>query len=110
MWRLSGLNINLILSNREIFFSLKKRSFITNKTSEAGIPKIINQCTFPLTGKNVVKKIYTNLAIIDVKEDRLFIKELAPNIDFDFVQKHTEATLFQYEKNNPSLWIQRVIT
>ena len=55
------------------------------------------------TGKNVVKKIYTNLSIIDVKEDGLFIKELAPNIDFDFVQKHTESTLFQYEKNNPLL-------
>lgn len=45
-----------------------------------------------------MERIYTNLAIIDVKEDGLFIKELSPNIDFDFVQKHTEATLLQYEK------------
>ena len=46
------------------------------------------------------KQSYPN---IDVKKDGLFIKELSPNIDFDFVQKHTEAALLQYEKNNPTL-------
>ncbi|MDG1718383.1 MAG: 3-oxoacid CoA-transferase subunit B [Flavobacteriales bacterium] len=87
----------------DLVAGVKRIFVITQHTTKKGLPKIINDCTFPLTGKNVVERIYTNLAIIDVKEDGLFIKELSPNIDFDFVQKHTEATLLQYEKNNPLL-------
>ncbi len=83
----------------DLVAGVKRIFVITQHTTKKGLPKIINDCTFPLTGKNVVERIYTNLAIIDVKEDGLFIIELAPNVDFDFVQRHTEATLFQYEKN-----------
>jgi 3-oxoadipate CoA-transferase beta subunit len=87
----------------DLVAGVKRIFVITQHTTKRGLPKIINDCTFPLTGKNVVERIYTNLAIIDVKEDGLFIKELAPNVDFDFVQKYTEATLFQYEKNKRQL-------
>jgi len=83
----------------DLVAGVKRIFVITQHTTRKGLPKIINDCTFPLTGKNVVERIYTNLAIIDIKEDGLFIKELAPNVAFDFVQKHTEATLFKYEKN-----------
>ena len=83
----------------DLVAGVKRIFVITQHTTKKGLPKIINKCTFPLTGKNVVERIYTNLAIIDVKEDGLFIKELAPNVNFDFVQKHTEVTLFKYEKN-----------
>ena len=83
----------------DLVAGVKRIFVITQHITKKGVPKIINDCTFPLTGKNVVERIYTNLAIIDVKEDGLFIKELAPNVKFDFVQKHTEVTLFQYENN-----------
>jgi 3-oxoadipate CoA-transferase beta subunit len=82
----------------DLVSGVKRIFVITQHTTKKGIPKIINDCTFPLTGKNVVERIYTNLAIIDVKKDGLFIKELAPNVDFDFAQKNTETPLFQYEK------------
>jgi len=83
----------------DLVAGVKRIFVITKHITKKGVPKIINDCTFPLTGKNVVERIYTNLAIIDIKEDGLFIKELAPNVKFDFVQKHTEVTLFQYENN-----------
>jgi len=83
----------------DLVAGVKRIFVITQHITKKGVPKIINDCTFPLTGKNVVERIYTNLAIIDIKEDGLFIKELAPNVKFDFVQKHTEVTLFQYENN-----------
>jgi 3-oxoadipate CoA-transferase beta subunit len=69
---------------------------ITKHMTKNGDPKIVEQCTYPLTGKKVVDRIYTNYAIIDVTEKGLFVKEMAPGVDFDFLQKHTGAKLNRY--------------
>lgn len=69
---------------------------ITKHLTKNGDPKIVEQCAFPLTGKQVVDRIYTNYAIIDVTENGLFVKEMAPGVDFDFLQKHTGAKLNRY--------------
>ncbi len=69
---------------------------ITKHCTKTGEPKIVKKCNYPLTGKNVVNRIYTNLAIIDVVDKKLFVKELAPDITFEFLQEHTEATLYKY--------------
>ena len=68
---------------------------ITKHTTKTGESKIVKQCTYPLTGKNVVSRIYTNFAIIDVRDKQLYVRELAPGVSFEFLQKHTEATLNQ---------------
>ncbi|WP_297093884.1 3-oxoacid CoA-transferase subunit B [uncultured Draconibacterium sp.] len=68
---------------------------ITKHTTKTGESKIVKQCTYPLTGKNVVSRIYTNYAIIDVRDKQLYVRELAPGVSFEFLQKHTEATLNQ---------------
>ncbi|MBL7013525.1 MAG: CoA transferase subunit B [Candidatus Marinimicrobia bacterium] len=57
--------------------------------------KLVNDCTFPLTGKGIVDRIYTNLAMINVTEKGLQVRELAPGISFDYLQKRTEPTLIQ---------------
>jgi 3-oxoadipate CoA-transferase beta subunit len=69
---------------------------ITQHTTKHGDPKIVKECTYPLTGKKVVDRIYTNLAIIDVTDEGLFVKEMAPEVTFEYLQQHTEATLHQY--------------
>jgi len=69
---------------------------ITKHITKNGDPKIVEKCTYPLTGKKVVDRIYTNYAIIDVTEKGLFVKEMAPGVDFDFLQKHTGAKLNRY--------------
>ncbi len=70
---------------------------ITQHTTKDGKPKIVESCTYPLTGKAVVKRIYTNLAIMDVTKDGLFVRELAPGIDFGYLQQNTEAKLKEYK-------------
>ena len=69
---------------------------ITKHNAKNGDPKIVKKCTFPLTGKNVVSCIYTDLAVIDVKMDGLFVRELAPGISFGYLQERTDAELHQY--------------
>ncbi len=69
---------------------------ITQHVTKKGEPKIVKECTFPLTGKKVVDRIYSDLAIIDVKEDGLYVKEMAPGVTFEYLQEKTGAELKQY--------------
>lgn len=60
------------------------------KTAEA---KLVKQCTYPLTGKAVVNRIYSNLAILDITENGLKVREMAPGVSFEYLQSVTEANL-----------------
>jgi 3-oxoadipate CoA-transferase, beta subunit len=61
--------------------------------TKSGAPKIVRKCTYPLTAPRVVKRIYTNMAVIDVTADGLIVREIAPGLDFAALQKHTDADL-----------------
>ena len=80
----------------DLVAGVKRIFVITQHVTKKGLPKIIETCTFPLTGKNVVETIYTDLAIIDVKKEGLFVREMAPNVDFEYLQKQTGTKLNQY--------------
>ena len=77
----------------DLVAGVKRIFVITQHLTKQGEPKIMEACTFPLTGKQVVERIYTNLAIIDVKKEGLFVREMAPNVAFDYLQEQTGATL-----------------
>lgn len=66
---------------------------VMEHTTRAGEPKIVPRCGYPLTGRAVVRRIYTNLAVIDVTPGGLVVRELAPGADFEFVQSRTGARL-----------------
>jgi acyl CoA:acetate/3-ketoacid CoA transferase beta subunit len=62
---------------------------VTNK----GKPKILNTCTLPLTAPHCVKRIYTDMAVVDVTPEGLVLREFAPGLDPQAVQAKTEAQL-----------------
>lgn len=66
---------------------------ITQHNAKDGSFKLVNKCSFPLTGKGVVDRIYSNLAIIEIKNDGLYVRELAPGVSLEYLQQHTEANL-----------------
>ncbi len=66
---------------------------ITQHCTKNGEPKLVDRCSYPLTGQGVVSRIYTDLAVIDVTADGFVLIELAPGISFDYVQERTGAPL-----------------
>ena len=61
--------------------------------TKEGAPKIVKQCTYPLTAIECVKTIVTDLAVIDVTEAGLLLREVAPGWTAEEVQSHTEPRL-----------------
>jgi len=68
---------------------------LTQHCTRDGQPKLLETCTFPLTGRGVANRIYTDLAVIDVTSEGFEVIELAPGISFDYVQERTGARLSQ---------------
>ncbi|MBL4802173.1 MAG: CoA transferase subunit B [Emcibacter sp.] len=66
---------------------------ISQHTTKNGIPKLVENCSYPLTGKSVVSRIYTDLAIIDVTPKGFQLVSLAPGVSFDEVAAKTDAPL-----------------
>jgi 3-oxoacid CoA-transferase subunit B len=62
-------------------------------TNRSGASKLLSKLTLPVTGLGCVKKIVTNLCVIDVTSRGFELKELAPGISINDVQNATEGNL-----------------
>jgi 3-oxoadipate CoA-transferase, beta subunit len=71
----------------------KEIRIILEHNTKDGAPRIRKQCQYPLTASGVVKRIYTNLAVIDVTPDGLVAREIVAGLDFAGLQDKTEAKL-----------------
>ncbi len=66
---------------------------ITEHTTKDGEPKIMPECTYPLTGSGVVTAVFTDLAVIDISADGPVIREMVEGLGFDGLQARTGARL-----------------
>jgi 3-oxoacid CoA-transferase B subunit len=70
-----------------------KKVIILMMHTNEGAPKILKECSYPVTAKGVVKLIITELAVIEVTPEGLLLKEVAPGITAEDVQSVTDAPL-----------------
>ncbi|CAM8622386.1 AtoA Acyl CoA,acetate/3-ketoacid CoA transferase, beta subunit [Oxalobacteraceae bacterium] len=71
-----------------------KRVFVMMEhQTKSGESKIVDRCTYPLTGVGCVSRIYTDLAVIDITDDGLIVRDLAPGLKLDELQSITGVPL-----------------
>ena len=71
----------------------KKTLVLMAHTTKTGEPKIVAQCSYPLTGIACVSRIYTDLAVLDITPDGLRVVDMAPGLTMQALQALTAAPL-----------------
>ena len=61
--------------------------------SKDGVSKLLKECTLPLTGKGCIKKVLTDLALLDIEDGRFVLRERAPGVSVDEIVKLTAGDL-----------------
>jgi 3-oxoadipate CoA-transferase beta subunit len=71
----------------------KKVFAMTTHMTKDGEPKIVEECTYPLTGVECIDTIYTDLAVIDVTSDGLSVREMVEDMELDQLQEKTATPI-----------------
>lgn len=66
---------------------------MTDHCTKTGEPKLVERCSYPLTGVGVVTTIYTDLAVVDIAADGFVVREMVDGLSFDELQGRTGGSL-----------------
>ena len=92
-WAVAGRGGGAIGGAMDLAAGAKRVIVAMEHTTRDGEPRILEQCTYPLTAQRCVDLIVTNLAVIEVTEEGLSLREVAPGVNRDEVQAATAARL-----------------
>ena len=89
----TGKGIPAVGGAMDLVVGAKNVFVMSQHTTKDGSPKFLKNCSLPLTGKSVVTRVYSNLAVLDVTPEGFKLKEMCEQIDFDLLQKVTDAKI-----------------
>jgi 3-oxoacid CoA-transferase subunit B len=92
-WMIPGKLVKGMGGAMDLVAGVKRVVVIMDHANKHGESKLLKECTLPLTGKNVVDRVVTNLGVFDVAVGGLNVVELAPSISLDDVLAVTEAKI-----------------
>lgn len=92
-WKIPGRMVKGMGGAMDLVASAENIIVAMMHTNKEGESKLLKQCTLPLTGVACVKKIVTNLAVIEITNKGFRLLERAPGISVEDIKKATEGTL-----------------
>ena len=92
-WSIGSSGVPAVGGAMDLAVGAKRVLVMTDHCTKKGEPKLVEKCSYPLTGPGVVNTVYTDLAVIDVTPEGFLVRERVENLPFEELQNRTGARL-----------------
>jgi 3-oxoadipate CoA-transferase, beta subunit len=92
-WSKSATDMPSVGGAMDLAAGAKSVWLLMDHTTKDGESKLMRRCTYPLTAVGAAKRVYTNLAVLDVTDDGFAVREMVPGLTFETLQDVTDAPL-----------------
>jgi 3-oxoadipate CoA-transferase, beta subunit len=92
-WSMSDTDMPSVGGAMDLAVGAKAVWLLMEHTAKNGASKLMRRCTYPLTALGAAKRVYTNLAVLDITADGFVVRDMAPGLTFEALQDVTDAPL-----------------
>ena len=94
-WMIPGKMVKGMGGAMDLVAGVRRVIVLMDHNAKDGSPKLLKKCNLPLTGAGVVDTVITDLGLFEIKNDQLYLSELAPDTSLEEVRERTEAEFVQ---------------